>query len=99
MYLSRLILVLLAILGTTYIAVASFIFVPYYNWQYARTHGYMEWLLFGELTPTLKAYSWPVDVFSWMRTPTSHEKTSASHEIAAIDYHNKSVEIAKKYGG
>jgi hypothetical protein len=39
------------------------IFALYFNWQWARTHGFMSWLLFGELIATLKAIFWPIYIF------------------------------------
>ncbi len=43
-----------------YIYVLSvFVAVPYYNWQYAREHGFADWLVWGEIAPTGKAFAWP----------------------------------------
>jgi hypothetical protein len=42
-----------------YLALAGFIFTPYFNWQYAKEHGFVSWLFFGEIVPTLKALFWP----------------------------------------
>jgi hypothetical protein len=39
----------LVILFQIYFFIVSIIFVPYYNWQYARTNGFMDWLWFGEI--------------------------------------------------
>lgn len=33
--------------------------VPYYNWQYAREHGFMSWLFLGEVVATAKGFVWP----------------------------------------
>lgn len=30
-----------------------------YNWQYAQSHGFLEWLVFGEVVATGKAFVWP----------------------------------------
>jgi hypothetical protein len=30
-----------------------------FNYQYAREHGFVEWLAFGEIVPSLKATIWP----------------------------------------
>ena len=35
------------------------IYAPYYNWDYAKTHGFVKWLLFGEVVATSKAMIWP----------------------------------------
>src|SRR5262245_49680600 len=31
----------------------------YYNWEYARTNGFLRWALFGEIVPTARALVWP----------------------------------------
>jgi hypothetical protein len=33
--------------------------VPYMNWQYAKDHGFISWLLFGQVVATAKATAWP----------------------------------------
>ncbi|MCP4681855.1 MAG: hypothetical protein GY864_05960 [Desulfobacterales bacterium] len=42
---------------------AIMFFIPYYNWQYIKNNGVAEWLLFGEIIPTAKAFAWPYFVF------------------------------------
>lgn len=93
MSLGRIFVVIFGVIVGMYLLAANFVFVPYYNWQFAKEHGFMEWLFFGELSATMRAYRWPLLVFS------STKERSASHELAAMMYHNKAVEIAKKYGG
>src|SRR4051812_4230303 len=34
--------------------------VPYFNYQYARSNGFVAWLFFGEIVPSLKGVVWPV---------------------------------------
>jgi hypothetical protein len=43
--------------------VSVFVFVPYYNWQFARDHGFLAWFFFGEIIPTGKALVWPYFMF------------------------------------
>ena len=33
--------------------------IPYYNWQYAGEHSFRDWLIWGEIAPTAKAFVWP----------------------------------------
>lgn len=47
-----------------YMGVTLIVFAPYYNWNYAKTHGFAKWLLFGEVVATAKAHVWPYYVFS-----------------------------------
>ncbi len=46
-----------------YFIVTFFVFTPYYNWDYAKTHGFMKWFAFGEVVATAKAIAWPYFVF------------------------------------
>jgi len=32
----------------------------YFNWEYAKTHGFLKWLFFGEIVATLKGFLWPI---------------------------------------
>lgn len=43
--------------------VGTLIFAPYYNWHYARTHGFVKWLLFGEVVATAKSFAWPYWIY------------------------------------
>jgi len=36
---------------------------PYYNWQYAKEHGFIKWLFLGEIVATLKSTAWPYFIF------------------------------------
>jgi hypothetical protein len=43
-----------------YIYVMSMTFAaPYYNWQYAKENGFVNWLFFGEVVATAKSLIWP----------------------------------------
>lgn len=46
-----------------YFIISTFIFAPYYNWNYAKTNGFAKWLCFGEVVSTVKSYIWPYYVF------------------------------------
>ena len=39
--------------------VITMLTVPVFNWRYAREHGFVSWLLFGEVVATFKAVVWP----------------------------------------
>lgn len=53
--------VCVVIVGGYFISVM--IFIPYYNWQYARSNGVLDWVLFGEIAATAKALIWPYFAF------------------------------------
>lgn len=33
--------------------------VPYFNWRYAKEHGFVRWILFGEVIATAESLIWP----------------------------------------
>ena len=57
-YMDKLLMAIVIVYG---ISVA--IFGLYYNWLYAQTHGFIAWLLFGEIIASLKALIWPLFEF------------------------------------
>lgn len=81
---------LIVILGL-YFIVAFIFFTPYYNWQYAKTHGFVKWFLFGEVIATTKAVAWPYFVFF-------NSDGTASHIIKSLDYANKATVVINKVG-
>jgi len=40
--------------------VGVFVTIPYCNWQYAREHGFLHWLFFGQVVPTARGFFWPL---------------------------------------
>jgi hypothetical protein len=59
--------------GSLYL-VTVLIAVPYFNWQYARDHGFVQWLFWGETVPTAKALVWP---YFAIRSTNAHAPDSA----------------------
>ena len=49
----------------------------YFNWQYAASHGFVQWFLLGEIVPTAKSLVWPYFVFG-MDAPSSGPSAGAS---------------------
>lgn len=47
-----------------YMTIMVLFATPYFNWQYASQHGFIQWLLFGEVVPTTKAMIWPYFVYA-----------------------------------
>jgi len=83
------------IIGTVvglYFMAAFLVFTPYYNWNYAQTHGFVKWAFFGEVVATAKAIAWPYSVFF------SPSGGSVSHVSKAIDYANKAMATINKGG-
>src|SRR5262249_26124376 len=47
----------------------------YYNWEYARSHSFLQWVFLGEIAPSAKALVWP---YFALRNDTSTETASDS---------------------
>jgi hypothetical protein len=83
---------LLSVVLSLYIAVSGMFFVPYYNWQYAREHGFVERLAFGEIIPTYEALAWPYFAFfqssehsgAALKNWSAQEITNSRHFIRSI---------------
>lgn len=58
----------------------AFLMVPYYNWQYAKDHGFVAWFVFGQFTPTAMALAWPYFVFLGDHQPSRIAATSSRGE-------------------
>jgi hypothetical protein len=53
---------LLSLILSLYIVTVG-LAATYYNWEYARTHGFLPWVFFGEVVPSAKAFIWPYFAF------------------------------------
>ena len=49
----------------------------YFNWEYARDHGFAHWLLLGEIVPSAKAFIWPYYVYNGPDTTQATKSSSA----------------------
>ena len=87
---------LLGGIGGTLLAIYLFGMVasiPYFNWKYAREHGFAAWLFFGEVAATLQAPAWPLFLFRSLSEAqsltgpvwTQEEKENATHVWAAAE--------------
>jgi hypothetical protein len=63
-------LTVLSIIVNLYVF-SVFIAVPYYNWQYAREHTFRDWLIWGEITPTIEGFGWPYFAIRGPRSSSS----------------------------
>jgi hypothetical protein len=61
--------------------------VPYFNWKYASEHGFVKWLFFGEIVPTMKAVVWPYFAFAPTKKPhwSDEEKQNATHYFLSTE--------------
>jgi len=91
-----------------YFAIAGIIFAPYYNWQYAREHGFASWIFFGEIVATGRALAWPYFMLSDSATSStetelpgqwsSEELENSKHFLVSIQADLKAKELARKAG-
>ena len=76
-----------------YLFSVSFVFVPYYNWQFAKANGFVKWLFLGEIVPTAKAIVWPYFVF--FSHPASSTQTIG--ETTLLEYTDNDYGFAFQY--
>ncbi len=97
--------VIISVVFGLYIAVSG-MFVPYYNWQYAREHGFAKWLAFGEIIPTYKALAWPYfeffqsssgAVLPSQKDWSAQEITNSRHFIRSIQADLQSKQLARDH--
>jgi hypothetical protein len=43
-------------------AISLVFFIPYYNWRFAKEHGFVAWIFLGEVVATGKGVAWPLFV-------------------------------------
>jgi hypothetical protein len=64
--------------------------IPVFNWRYAREHGFVSWLLLGEVVATFKAVVWPYYAITALRGPAGAEDmTMTSMERAFAEQWNQ----------
>lgn len=71
--------------------ISTIVFVPYYNWTYAKENGFIKWLVFGELIATGKGIIWPYYMF--LNKP---DKTNLSHLNNSINFSNEGTSIVNR---
>ena len=60
---------------------ATMVAVPYFNWQYAKEHGFMRWLFLGEFVATAKGFAWPYFVVTRLSTA---ERNAAKEDSVGL---------------
>ena len=79
-----------------YFLMVCFFFIPYYNWNYAKTHGFMKWLFLGEVVATAKAIVWPYYVLS--NPVEHHDSPDATHFINSKKAYEEALIIINEVG-
>jgi len=71
------------------------LFVPYYNWTYARDHGFVSWFCFGEVVATAKAIGWPYFAVASISRErwTEDEKENGRHIIRSFEAQKAAVKL------
>jgi len=72
-----------------------FISVPYFNWCYARDHGFASWLLLGEIVATAESTVWPYYALSGSSKPdwSDSERENLEHYHRSSDAIRQAVRI------
>jgi hypothetical protein len=68
---------------------------PYFNFQYAKTHGFFNWFFFGEIIPSVQAAVWPYYVVQAMRARGVTTATPAPDRI--YEYTDNNYSYAFQY--
>ena len=71
----------------------TMLMVPYYNWQYAKDSGFLNWLLLGQVVPTVKAAAWPYFVFVADRQPSQNVAAA----VRILEYTDNDYSYAFQY--
>jgi hypothetical protein len=87
---------ILSYMISLYFITAVFIFTPYYNWNYAKTHGFARWLFFGEVVATAKSFVWPYYIFSSHANP--HDSPDQSHFSNSKKAYDEALGIVNDVG-
>lgn len=69
--------------------------VPYFNWRYARDHGFVSWIFFGEVVATAQSVVWPMYAFSQESKPdwSDYERENIRHFNRVSDAIKQSAKI------
>ncbi len=58
---------------------------PYYNWCYARDHGFVSWICLGEVVATFQSLAWP-----YYALAGSSKRDWTDDELDAVEHFHKS---------
>jgi uncharacterized protein len=88
-------------IGVTVIAAPVIVYMvsvslafPYFSYEFAREHGFLEWLWFGERIPALQAFGWPYYAWDKLNAPAPDDTSSLLAEQGNADAQN---ELGLKY--
>lgn len=74
--------------------------VPYFNWGYAKEHGFMSWLVFGEVIATAKSLIWPYyAVVGLCPRGSSAEARTDPHFANSRRASHEALSLINRFGG
>jgi hypothetical protein len=81
--------------------ISVMIAASYYNWQYTREHSFTDWLVFGEIAPTAKAFVWPYFAAQHTKPQEVDRLVSAlsQRQINEMQIMSANVSYARSRGG
>lgn len=85
-----------------YIYFLAFVLIatPYFNWRYARQHGFASWVVFGEIIATAKAAIWPYyAVVSFDSGRSNADTRSDQHYTNSKRACDEALRVVIRFGG
>lgn len=73
--------------------------VPLFNWRYAREHGFVSWLCFGEVVATAKAVAWPFYAITTLQNTDDAEEEIDTHFVKSRRASYQALHIIDVEGG
>lgn len=74
--------------------------VPYFNWRYAKEHGFMSWLVFGEVIASAKSLIWPYyAVVGFSPGGSTAEARTDLHLANSKHAANEALSLINRFGG
>ena len=87
--------VLAGVLGLYFLSLT--VITPYYNWNYAKEHGFIKWLCLGEIVATLESIAWPYFVLT-SRGPSVSSSLDERHYLNSKKACDEAMKIIVKVG-
>lgn len=84
--------------------ICVFIFVPYFNWKYAKQNGFISWVMLGEVVSTFKGVFFPYFLIKDLSTPkpitnlTQEQTTALKSFYLAMETSQEGTKLGNSEG-
>lgn len=86
--------------SSAYFFLCVVIALPYFNWQYARQHGFASWIIFGEIIASCRALIWPYYVVSGLLSQgADRERIDSIHYLNSKRACDEAMQLVVRFGG